>query len=305
MLNVAALAAKAKEAGLDQTKIAAGGGSFEAPAEGPCMLRFVGYVEMGKRATTYQGKAKQVDEVQLTFEVHGTKYPVKEHEGKKYPVLVNFTMTLSQSEKAAWPLVFKALNYAGKASHAVELLGDAYKGRIYHKKYKRKTDPADAASWTGVEVTFRNPDTKAFSFAPAVREDEETGETTPLNVPTALTPIKAFLWNAPDMEQWASIYVPGEWAEKRDDKTGEVKYPAKSKNVTQLRIRAATNYGGSPVNLLLANQGQELDLDMTALDDEASEDSPSAAAKPEDDTAALSGVAKGKKERAVMDDIPF
>jgi|ERR1044071_4993528 hypothetical protein len=272
-LNIQALAAKAKEAGLDQTKVATGGTfTRDVPVEGPCMLRFVGYVELGQKETTYQGQKKKKNEVQLTFEVHGPKYPVKEHEGKKYPVLITVTESLTQSDKGNWLPLFKALNYSSKATHAVELLGEAYKGRIYHKKYKRKTDPADKESWTGIEVGFRNPDSKAYSFAAPVKEDEETGETTQLNVPQAISPIRAFLWNAPDMEQWDSIHIPGEWPEKKDEKTGEVIFAAKSKNVIQQRIRAAVNYGGSPINYLLANAGKELDLDTSALDeDEAPE----------------------------------
>jgi hypothetical protein len=244
--------------------------------------------------------------VQLTFEVHGPKYPVKEIEGKKYPVLVSLIESLTQSDKGNWLPLFKALNYAGTATHAVALLGTAYKGRIFHKKFKRKNDPADAASWTGIEVGFRNPDTKAYSFAAPVREDEESGETKPLNVPAAVSPLRAFIWNAPDMEQWDSIYIDGEWPEKKDEKTGEVIFPAKSKNTLQQRIRAAVNYGGSPINYLLANAGKELDLDTSALEEDGPADDGEQAEKPVAEAKApAASKAKPRTIDDFDDDIPF
>lgn len=315
-LNLSKLSAAAAAAGMDQTKVQASGGPREVIPAGKCMVRFIGYVELGQKSSEYQGKPKLKNEVQLTFEVHGKKYPVREFEGKRYPVIITVTESLTQSDKGNWLPLFKALNVGGTAVNAVDLLGSAYLAEIYHKKYaKRGENKSDANTWTGVDVGFRDPNSKAYSFVAPALEDPVEGTITPVNVPEAITPIKGFLWNAPDMEQWDSIYVEGEWAEKKDDKTGAVIFPAKSKNVTQLRIRAAVNYGGSPINYLLANAGKELDL--VALDGEDDGDgSDSQADTPANAAAALSGVSApavakpaGRVARPSMseydDDIPF
>jgi len=65
-----------------------------------------------------------------------------------------------------------------------------------------------------------------------------------------LTELKCFLWENPDAEQWASLYIEGEYAERRDD-TGRIVRPARSKNVIQDKIKAALNWPGSPMQRLL------------------------------------------------------
>jgi len=52
-IDFKALGAKAASEGADQTKSQAGGGTDITPAaEGPCLMRFIGYVELGKQKGT-------------------------------------------------------------------------------------------------------------------------------------------------------------------------------------------------------------------------------------------------------------
>jgi hypothetical protein len=61
------------------------------------------------------------------------------------------------------------------------------------------------------------------------------------------------------MEQWGSLYIEGEYRERKDDKTGVVT-PAKCKNTLQNKIKGAVNFIGSPIHTLLVAGGVALDL---------------------------------------------
>ncbi|APU00316.1 hypothetical protein HOR55_gp29 [Ralstonia phage RS-PII-1] len=232
-----------------------GGGTYVPPAAGLVRLRLVGYLELGKKDDTYQGKPKVTDEVHLVFELSGPKHPAKKlDDGTLIPHRITVKLHKSLNEKAGYYKLFKVMNYDGSAKIMAQLLGKAFLGTIFHKKFKRK----DGSE--GIEPILKNPDTGAFTIRAPFIEDAESGETRPVKVDEPLTPLKLFLWNNPSKAMWASIHIPGEYEERKND-AGEVVAPARSKNVFQERIKKATNYVGSPIAQLLEDGDLELEAD--------------------------------------------
>lgn len=237
--RAAVQAAIASGAAPDQTKVKAGGGDYTPPKEGPTRLRFVGYFEIGKQKKVYKGQESYVDKVQLVFELSGKNHPPVERDGVKYPVRITETMTLSQSDKAAFMKVFKAMNYDGKATHMAELLGESFLGHVYHDK------------WTGsdgkerVTASLRND--AGYSIKKPFRVDEDDNEVR-VTVDPPLTEIKAFLWNFPSLEMWNSLFIPGEYE------------GGKTKNVIQEKIKSAQNFVGSAMYAILQGNGEAPDI---------------------------------------------
>ena len=284
--NLAAVIDKAVAEGADQTVAKTGGGGVELPAEGPCNLRLVAYIELGKHEKTFQGKKKTQEQVTLTFEVSGKNHPPIETDNGTFPHRISITENLSLNEKARFFKLFTLLNYKGTAKHCASLLGDAFRGRIVHREYTgRDGKPRKVAELF---------DKKSGSYTimpPRVEvvdpdDGQPTGEYREVKVAPALSELRCFIWNHADMEQWASLFIDGEYEERKNDK-GEVVAPARSKNQFQLKIRAALNYKGSPIQQLLANGGQELELPADGVvdeddgtDGEAEETAEKAPAKP-------------------------
>jgi hypothetical protein len=284
--NLSANIDKAVSEGADQT-VAKQGGADNTPAAGPCNLRLVGYIETGKHEKSFQGaKPKQVDQVTLIFEVSGKNHPPLEFDGDVRPHLIEVKESLSLNEKARFFKLFQLLNYKGTAKHAAQLAADcaAYRGRIIHREYTgrdgQKRIAADlydkaVGAWTitppRVEVTDE--------------DGQPTGEFREVKVNPALTSPRVFLWNHADQEQWDSIFIEGEYPERKNEK-GEVTAPAKSRNQFQLKIASASNYKGSPIQQLLAEGGKELQamaadmVEDVPSDDEAPAAPAKAPAKP-------------------------
>ena len=268
MIDYAALGERAAAEGADQTKAKAGG-DFTPLAAGPCRLRLVGYVEMGKHTKQYAGKPPQTnDKVRLYFEVSGPKHPPREHDGVKYPNIIKVEENLSLSEKANFFKLFTRMNYAGKAKHMAQLLGEAYKGVIYHRAWKG-SDGKER-----IEAELKHKDT-GYGIEPPRYEivDPESGPTgdyAQLPVAPPLAPIRCFLWAYADKAQWDSLFIDGQWDAKKDDKGVEL--PAKSKNVIQAEIMKANNFTGSPVHQLLVNSGASLDVPDVGEDHESEPD---------------------------------
>ncbi|WP_156437468.1 MULTISPECIES: hypothetical protein [Burkholderia] len=233
---IAAAAATSKD-----MNVASSGGDYTPPAEGACLLRLVGYLELGKREVTFQNQPKIEDWVRLVFELHGKNYPLNEH-GDAQRISIDLSKSLN--EKARFFKLFRTMNYEGKAKIFAELLGGAYRGRVVHRTYK------DRQGKERVAVDLYDRTAGAFTIAPPIVEDAETGESRRVNVPPAVTPVKLFLWDSPSKGMWDSIYIDGEYPERKNDK-GEVTAPARSKNVFQLAIKAAKNFKGSPIEAIL------------------------------------------------------
>ena len=248
--NIRAAIDAAKNKGPDMTQAQAGGGDFELPAEGFVRLRFVGYFETGKKESTWQGKKRINDGAELVFELSGPKHQPREVDGTKYPMRVTERVKLSLNEKSNFFKLFTAMNWEKKATHIAELLGSEYVGTIKHNK---KT--IDGKEFTFVNVNdIRRP----FSVNP------ETGDEYRLEVDAPLTELKLFLWDFATPEMWDSIFIEGEYEERKNDK-GEVTSPARSKNVIQEKIMKALNWKASPIYDYA--MGKITSADAAALDD--------------------------------------
>lgn len=317
MVDFAKLAGKLKEAGVDQSKVQEGGGDYTPPAAGPCRLRLVSYIELGMHMGEYQGKPKKNNKVVLVFEVSGPKHPAAVlDDGTKVPHRIKVTENLSMSEKARFSKLFAALNWEGKSTHCVELVGKPFKGTIVHRTYKRR----DGKEGVAAELYDKARGTWTIEpprYEVVDPESGPTGEFATLKVDPAIGPLKAFVWDLADKEQWDSIFIEGEYPERKDDK-GVVVAPAKSKNEFQLAIMSAVNFKGSPIHEVLLTAGAKLDIpdaerhvpdDAEADDPPFDPDPPAKATQP---TAPARQPAAGKKPvgksadlNAMDDDIPY
>jgi hypothetical protein len=248
MVDFKALAALAAAQGADMTKAVVGGGDYKPPVTGPGFCRFIGYVELGKQTSMMKGKQEVKEKVMLIFELVSKRHLTGNDE---QPHRVTITETLSLNEKANFFKLFSRMNYAGAARHMAELLGEGFKCEVFHDE------------WTGsdgkpqITTTFKGP--AGYSIMPPWVESEEskTGWA-PTPVPSARSDIRCFIWQHADMAQWQSLFIEGEYPERKAA-DGKVT-PAKSKNVLQNKVKAAKNFVGSPMHQLLLAGGAVLDL---------------------------------------------
>jgi hypothetical protein len=275
-IDFKALGAKAAAEGKDMTQATVGGGDYTPPPEGPCTLRFIAYLEIGKHTKMLKGVPKTTDRARMVFEVSGKNYQPQDIGGTLVPYRVTVEENLSLNEKANFFKLFTRMNYAGGAQHMVQLLGEPFKGHLYHDK------------WTGrdgkerVDISLRNAD--GYSIAPPRFQpvDPETGEPVgdikTMNVPPALSTPKAFLWEYADKAQWDSLFIEGEYPERKDA-AGKVVAPAKSKNVLQNIIKQATNFKGSPIYQVIATSGGDLNIPDVDSHDGPDDEAPAPAAE--------------------------
>lgn len=219
------------------------------PPEGMANLRFVGYVEVGKHEKPVAGQAPKVEDmVHLVFELSGKNYPVREFEGKKIAERVTIKVNKSLNEKAHFYKLFCRMNYEGKATHMSQLLGNAYRGKIVHGVIKANNNKY---------LTLR--DDTGFTVGPPRAEvlDPESGETSfvTLNVAEPISDLRLFVWDAvPERLKlmWDNIKIEG-----KDFGEGDQK---RSANVFQELIKKAVNFGGSPIQQLIACNGAVADI---------------------------------------------
>lgn len=262
--DIQAAIEQAAKQGPNMTQAQAGGGAgYEPPAEGTCLATLVGYIELGKhldKSPKFGDKIKE--KVQLIFELSGGKNNPKVNEdGTKTPHRITVTETLSLNEKANFFKLFKKLNYNGEATHISQLLGKHWLVTVVH---------SDNGKEGAEKRTYANLRTEdGYTFRPAVRivGDELAGDhqEVPIAAPERLSELRLFLWDFASKPMWDSLYIDGEYEERKDDKTGKVISPAKSKNVIQERIKTALNWEGSPMWDLLEAGG--LDLEDTTPPD--------------------------------------
>jgi hypothetical protein len=251
--NFAEVGAAAAAAGADMTKTTKGGGDGpKVPAAGPVRLRLIGYVECGIQKITFQGQEQEKPRFKLIFELSGKNHAPREFDGKKQPWLLELEETLSRSEKANATKLFAAMNYDNKHQHFAQMLGEAFLGEVFHRKYPRKSDDkANPAVWTGVSAELRQKGQPYSIKAPRVL-DPETDELKAVKVEPALMPQRCFIWDHADMQQWESLFIDGTYPELKDEKTGKVIFPERTRNVLQAKIKAAVNFDGSTIDLLLS-----------------------------------------------------
>jgi hypothetical protein len=249
----------------NMTEAQSGGGDFTPPEAGPCRLRLIGYVELGKHmpAKGFNGAPpKEQNKVEVYFEVSGPKHPPREHDGKKYPHIIKVQENLSLNETARFFKLFQLLNYAGTARHITQLLGSAYKGTIIHREYKGNDGKMRkvAELFDKVSGSWKIEPPRYEVVDP---ETGPTGEFAALKVDDPITPLKCFIWDYADMEQWNSIFIEGQYAAE-EAKDGKPARAARTKNVLQEKIKAARNFKDSPMYTLLLNNGQSVDLSIPA-----------------------------------------
>lgn len=311
-----AMGAKAAAEGKDMTKAQKGGGDYAPPKAGFVLLRMCGYFEIGKQKGSFQGKPTVKDMVQIVFELSGPNHPPIETEaGEKVPMRLTIEESLSLNEKARFFKLFGRMNYAGKATHMVQLMGEGYKAKIIHRMYAKKgEDKSKPETWTGIAAELYDKAAGSYTIEPPRREvidmDESspsyqmpTGQYAAIPVPAMLTSPKAFLWDYSPIEHWEALFIDGEYPERKDEKTGKVIAPAKSKNVIQNTIKNAVNFKGSRIYAAIAEKGGNLDIpdsESFSSDDEAGgDDNPATGAAPvhtpvgADADAALNGGAAG------------
>lgn len=257
MVDIAKLQKLVAEKGENQTEAqTGGGGTFEQPEEGPGGCRLISYIEIGKHTKQFKGdKPKDVEQVLLEFELVGKRWPASNEEtGREKPFIIRITENKSLNEKANFFKLFSRLNYAGTAKHFCELVGQEFKCTIVH-----------STSGEGDEKrTYANlRDSTGYTIVPPFADvDDGEGNITRKRIkfPEAVSPLKIFLWELADKEQWDSLFIDGTYGDKKDKEGNVIEGSGTSKNWVQARIKAAKNYVGSPVAAVVGG-GDALDIE--------------------------------------------
>lgn len=258
-----ALLDQAKQAAQDQTATPAAF-TYEPPAAGKALARFVGYVELGKRKQRdYKGEPRSPeDEVLLVFELNGKKHmkQYKEDEPAK-PTLLYEEMTVKLGDKANFKKLFNKMRGGREdVKHMAQLLNEPFLLTIEHNVVKGKDGKADRTY-----ANIRDKDGSWLVGPPSI-EDPMSGEVTVLPVPEAMTPLRLLFWDNPTKEQWDSLFVDGERTIK--DKEGNEKTVSNNR-LQQKIVKEAINYDGSPLQDLIEGLGG---LTLDDIDDDAHED---------------------------------
>lgn len=267
LLAQAAAAIEAGKVQLDMTETTAGGFEKRLLGEGTAIVQFTQYIDHGiQKQKPFKGQPKKpAKTASLGFHIlagigtlpDGTKEPYVQ-DGKLEKIRTRFDIALHQNEKAGAVKIFNALNYAKDATHFVQKLGSIYLLSIGIEKGK------DGKEYNTYDFSqLQKPIANAMTGAMY-----EAGKDGVADTPAE--EYQLFLWDAPTKEQWDSIFIEGEYDKKTKDANGNEVVEKKSKNFIQEKIRSATNFKGSPIDLLLISQGE----DLPALEAEVEETDP-------------------------------
>lgn len=243
--------AEAKKTGPNMNEAQAGG-EYTPPAAGIARARLVGYFELGTHEEEFEGKKRDREKVDLVFELSGPNHePIKAADGTLIPIRITAQETLSFSEKAHFFKLFASMNAAhgGTATHMAELLGKPFIVEVFHRKSK---------DGKRTYANLRGPN--GYNVKGTTVQDPLTCKPVLVEVAAALTDVKAFIWDVADKEMWDTIYIDGKYPERKDEKTGEVVSPERSKNVIQEKIMSAKNWKTHPLAAVVAAGSQEPDL---------------------------------------------
>jgi hypothetical protein len=263
----------AAEGKSDMTKQVSGegGGEYTPPAEGPCRVRFIGYIEIGQHTSNFKGQEKKAYQAVAQFEISGPKHPPQDFDGKLVPHVAEIKMNVSRHEKATMVKLFNILNWKGAQNNFLALLGEGYLATIRHRKYKRR----DGTDGVAVELT---DDNGVLTIRPPSFPDPETGEPRTVQVAEAISPLRGFMWDFADKDCWDTLFIDGTY-EAREAKDGKPAMPARSKNKWQNLIKSSNTFKGSAIHELLG--GGVIDVPDAERPDhdeeEAQEDTKSAA----------------------------
>lgn len=225
----------------------AGGPAYEPPAAGVCNLRFVGYIEVGKQEVQFgKDKPKEIkDMVHLIWELSGPKHKPREgSDGKTFPIVMVQEMTNTLTAKSLLFKQFKAMNAAhgGKFTHIAEMIGLPFRGKVTHEPKKS----GEITYYNEKLVDIGKAERPEFKQNEDTGEMEETGNMVPVKVDPATTKEMGFLFHHSGKEHWDTLYIEGEYPERKNDK-GEVVKAAQSKNKWQLMIQKAKNWNECPM----------------------------------------------------------
>lgn len=233
-------------ASIDDQSVTQAFAAREAPAEGACVLRFIGYIDLGLHdGGEWQGKAKpDTEKVQLTFEVlrKDTIHEI-EVDGVKKTIADRVTVKVDKkmSDRAKFKKLFNAMTYGrSDIKHMAQMLGESFLGRITHNVSKNGRTYVNLTTADGT-----------WTLTAPYREDPETGERTKVNAPGPYNDIRAFIWDAATKECWDSLYIEGTWDSTVTNDDGTERTEQRSKNFIQEQIMNAKNFEGSPIQLLL------------------------------------------------------
>ncbi len=252
--NLADKIAQAAKTGPNMTEAQAGGGDFTPPAQGTAQARLVGYFEVGIHEGddfNNPGKKKDKNMVQLVFELSGPNH----QPANGQPLRIVVEEQLALSDRANFFKLFGKMNYAGKATHMAQLLGEPFLVKVYHKK--SADGKRTYATLKGTNKT--EPVGDGYAVTGPFYDDPLSGKQVVITVVPPSTQPKAFIWDVADKEMWDSIFIEGEYSERKDAE-GKVTSPAKTKNVIQGKIMAAKNWNTHPLHAILQAGGAMPDI---------------------------------------------
>ena len=224
----------------DQTTVSTGFVREVAPA-GFTTARFISYVETGKQPQrAFQGVEKpDAYEVRLAFELNGPKHVTEyEHEGvkKTRTNIIRITATISNNEKSNFFKLLEKMTYGrNDIKHMAQMLGEGFLVKVTHNADKK--DP---------KKLYANLKSDVWNIDQPAVTDPISNETTILAVPAATQDMQCLLWNTPSPEQWASVFIDGEFTREV-----EGQQVTTSKNFIQDRAMAASNFIGSPLEAMV------------------------------------------------------
>lgn len=243
-------------------------GSFEraVPLPGKRLCRLIEYVEYGMHSSKPGkfGQKPPAEIVRLVFELLGpndmtefTKDDTVERHGHR----LTLRLRKSKSSKSDFKKVLNQL-IGGRNGivHFAQLVGQGFIVRCTCTDAEGKpvvpNNPKEADSEFKAKAKYLNAwagdkDAKQWQFELPIAEDPTTGEMKPYKVPPATYQLRVFLFNAPNMKCWMSLYIDGE-REGKDENGNTVKV---SKNFLQEEVLKAVNFPGSPVEIMLAEAG--------------------------------------------------
>jgi len=256
-----------------------GGGGYVPPAEGLCIGTLVGYIEVGNHEKTVKCVSSIKPYAHWIFELAGGKNAPRKNEetGELIPHRITIKTPISRNEKAGYYKLFQKLsNGDSSITHPAQLLEKHWLLRIVHNKW------TPAGSTDEITTASIGSATEGWNVSPPVRPadpmDSDSKEQ-PLAKPARISELRLFLWDFPSKEMWDSLYIDGDYPERKDEKTGKVTAPAKSKNVIQETIMSATNWADSPMAEILSAGS----LDFAAEDAPFDGGVPSAGGAADDD----------------------
>lgn len=205
----------------DMSVQSAGGQGGKLYPEGYAFGRLVAYVELGDIVQEFNGEAKApAPHMFLGFAIWGAGY---QNEDGSPGYITTYDLSLSNNGKAKAFKLFKKLNWKGGATTFAQMLSDGFLVKIVH--HTAKAPGSKPRSIIDIE-----------GFLPPIDVVSQAPYTIP-DAPDSM--YKLFLWDTPTPETWATLFIDG----KRDDGT--------SKNWLQDKVMEATNFIGSPLDIML------------------------------------------------------